>query len=262
MRFVWVYWAGGAQGDELRFSMRSVVKHYAGNSSLSIVGDRPTWWRGHCVEIPRVRPGPYRSFRDSLNKLCQAVASPEIPDSFVWMMDDVYFVRHVRPSVLARHYYATEYSPADVATWQPRNAWQRLKKRSFEMLAADGLPIRDFATHLPQRVDKSRFRAMVDRYQPVGDRLALWEPLYCSAWARNPAPVPPGLFFRSTRPVDLATLQTQKAAIANNGVAAWNAEWEAWLTDRIDDLDVTTKAAAIATPLKTQRIDSRRISNP
>ena len=83
MQFVWVYWHGGARNDELRWSIRSVIKNYRGTAKILVVGDKPPWYNGPHLRVKRVKPGKYRAFRDSLNKLIIATASKETDDEFV-----------------------------------------------------------------------------------------------------------------------------------------------------------------------------------
>jgi len=44
--FVWTYFANGAVGDELKFSIRSVL-HWHPDAQIYIVGDRPDWYVGN-----------------------------------------------------------------------------------------------------------------------------------------------------------------------------------------------------------------------
>ena len=47
LQFVWPYWHGGANGDEIRFSVRSVEKFFEGSAKCTIIGDKPPWFTGH-----------------------------------------------------------------------------------------------------------------------------------------------------------------------------------------------------------------------
>ena len=105
MQFVWVYWNTGAKNDELRWSIRSVLKNYQGDAKIMVVGCKPDWYTGPHIPVKRVRKGRNRAFRDSLNKLIIAAASKEVDDQFVWMMDDIYFNRPVDDETLKTHYY-------------------------------------------------------------------------------------------------------------------------------------------------------------
>jgi len=94
IQFVWPYWHGGANGDEIRWSVRSVEKHFIGEAKITIIGDRPPWYHGHHIPKRRVPPAtPNRCYRDMLSKVWMMATHAEIDDEFVWMMDDIYLIK-------------------------------------------------------------------------------------------------------------------------------------------------------------------------
>ena len=94
-QFVWPYFSGAASGDELRFSIRSVERFFHGPVKVTLVGDRPDWFRGHVIQQPRIAMVKHWGFRDMLAKMQTMATHPEIDSEFVWMMDDVYFLKPV-----------------------------------------------------------------------------------------------------------------------------------------------------------------------
>ena len=96
MDFVWIYRHSAAASDELRWSIRSVVRNYIGDSRIIIAGDRPPWYCGICLDIPPVNP----RWKDSNIKLLEACRSSLVGDEFVAMMDDLIFLQNVDENML------------------------------------------------------------------------------------------------------------------------------------------------------------------
>ncbi len=91
VQFVWPYWHGGANGDEIRFSVRSVETFFEDQAKCTIIGDKPPWFTGHYIPHRRVpKRTQSRSYRDMLTKVWTMATHPEIDDDFIWMMDGPY----------------------------------------------------------------------------------------------------------------------------------------------------------------------------
>ena len=231
MQFVWVYW-DGAQKDELRWSIRSVLANYrdATPPQITVVGDRPKWYCGHHIHVPRVAPGNNRAFRDSLNKLIVALESDEVADTFTWIMDDIYFIHPVRPADIAQPRYDSKFCEQRMARWRPSNRWQRIKRDTIKAIGK--LPVWDWATHLPHVVRKDRLRETLQRYD-VPNRLLLWELLYGHDHYRGGRYYSP-FFARFLRAQNYRQLvaHSQKSVVWNNAEGAWNEALRAFLSDR------------------------------
>ena len=106
MDFVWPFLASEAKDDEIRFSVRSVEKHFQGEVRTTIIGDKPPWYSGQYIPIPRVKSGDHQAFRDTFNRLSFAARSKLIGDSFVWMMDDIYFMDSVTREQIETQWHA------------------------------------------------------------------------------------------------------------------------------------------------------------
>lgn len=235
MQFVWVYWHGGARNDELRWSIRSVIKNYLGTAKILVVGDKPPWYNGPHLRVKRVKPGKYRAFRDSLNKLIIATASKETDEEFVWMMDDIYINRPVGDAVLKAHYYQRVMTSERLKKQKPKNKWQRLKIETFKRLESKGKPMRDYGTHLPQFVEKSKFKAMVRDFDPsCAKRLMLWEVLYGNLYSINRLQSQP-LLLRVAKKSPYQTFTTSKKLFINNGNYAWNEALRGYLFENFPE---------------------------
>lgn len=185
MQFVYAYWHGGAQSDELRWSMRSVTANFQGSSSLLVVGDPPDWYTGAKIFRKQVKPQPRQGYRDVLNKIHTACVSDKVDDTFVWMMDDIYFVKSVTVEILSRHYRGGTLP----ATYKDHShGWPGLKADTFRVIKDEKLPLVDYCTHLPHVLEKEKWLYIWDKYG-LSDRVLQWELLYGAEFFREHCPV-------------------------------------------------------------------------
>lgn len=177
--FVWTYWAGGAVADELRYSIRSVLHHHPA-ANVIVIGDKPKWYRGEFIACSRIpKSGNFRSFRDCYHKLLTAAS--QIPQ-FVWMMDDVYWLRAFGiADEAAAPKFIRNLTAEQASIWRPKNAWGKTRKRAYEWLIANGHPLRDFAAHLPQPIFADSFLAMESDLGLIRD-YKNWECIYFNVY--------------------------------------------------------------------------------
>lgn len=214
VQFVWPYWAGGASGDELRWSIRSVVNHFEGKSKITIVGDRPEWWQGHVIDVPRIQQTANWPFRDMLNKMWIIATHKEIDDDFVWMMDDVYLIKPVT---------LEELQTPRAYRWREdkRNSWQRRKSNTMRVLADEKKTQFDYATHLPHYAEKDKLKHLFDKHDLRNNTL-LWEVLYGNTFREKP--IHPHPFFSRTQKVltlDDVRKVCRLGSIFNHTANAW-----------------------------------------
>ena len=215
MQFVWPYWDGGAQADELRWSIRSVETFFQGRANITIIGDRPDWYHGHVIlkkRVPHTKPN--RAFRDMLGKVFYIATHAEIDPECVWMMDDIYFLK---PFTL------DDIKTPRAEPWRPdeSNSWQKRKTASMEALAARGLTQHDYATHLPHWLEKDKLRTMFDDFN-LHENTMLWEVLYGNVYRGTPQRTRP-FFARFQHQAEKETFQrlTARATVINNTEPAW-----------------------------------------
>ena len=215
LQFVWPYWHGGANGDEIRFSVRSVEKFYDGRAKCTVIGDKPPWFTGHYIPQQRVpKRTSARAYRDMITKVWTMATHAEIDEDFVWMMDDVYFVK---PFTLEQIQVprAEKWHPSDY------NTWQRLKGASMEALNAAGHPNHDYATHMPHYAEKEKLVKLFEDYD-LHNNTMLWEILYGNAYRDTPARARP-FFARVGKPMDTEQLQvvTRRSTVLNHSAGGW-----------------------------------------
>ena len=254
MQFVWVYWHRGAQEDELRWSIRSVLKNYQGDATIMVVGDKPPWYTGPHIPIKRIRGAFQRAFRDSLNKLTEAVKRPEIESQFVWMMDDIYLVQGVSEQDIKTRYFQSVLGDSFISrSIDPSRQWQSIKQNTCKALKREGFQLRDYATHLPQFIEKSKFQKIVNRFsvRPSNPSLVLWEMIYGNVYPAISKPVG-NVRFRSLNPLPSNQWKAgaSKSKFLNNGNRAWNNELRSVLVELLPEKsDYENDEAQVSTPI-------------
>ena len=92
------YWESASEWEELRYSLRSVDQHLKTEYRVCIVGDLPHWIQ-NVIHIPYTReyfvpnPSTYNALR-MLQQFMNYAATHDLPDGFIRMYDDIYFLQH------------------------------------------------------------------------------------------------------------------------------------------------------------------------
>ena len=88
MNFVYICKDG--ENEELRYSIRSVVKN-TNNPKIWVVGGKPDWYIGNHISVLQNQ----HKYQNALNNLKAACASEEIPEDFILMNDDFYITNKI-----------------------------------------------------------------------------------------------------------------------------------------------------------------------
>ncbi len=192
MQFVWFYITGPDHGFELRKSILSVQRNVPGDHKITVIGEKPAWYEGHHLKVAPIRmrvPTGHLPFRDTQNKLVQAVNSPEIDDSFIWMMDDVYFLKETSVEEICRPIYDPWYRV------NTKTIWHQLIRITFAALQKQGKSNLQYATHLPHLFEKEKLREMFALYD-YPKTLLLFENLYRNHYENQEQAIPYTGFLR------------------------------------------------------------------
>ncbi len=180
--FVYLYIHSKVDGEELRFSIRSVLKNYVGAARIWIVGDRPSWYHGLHIPLSRIRSSKGRARLDRAKKLYHiATQAPQINDRFVAMQDDIYFVDKVTYYDLNRRWVNDRpLTPEWVCQWKPKDGYSKQKRATALKLFANGIYyVSDYSTHTPKLYYKDDLKTVIETYN------ALEEPLVCTVLFDN-----------------------------------------------------------------------------
>lgn len=232
--FVYPYLAIQAQGNELLYSVRSVEKFYQGNADIWIVGDRPAWWLrdDRFVDAPRVTGG---ARIDRANKLQVIVNTPGIPEEFVWMQDDVYFVKPLGYDFLSTRWTrGRPMTAARLKKWTPGKGFAKQKKKTWQVLLANGKSLEDYAAHTPQVYRKANLATLFDKYDLLHKQY-VDDLLYYNEFpdsAQPPVRIG-GLMYRTQKKPSREVMQAlmRNAKMHNHTNGAYNGESGHYLKD-------------------------------
>ena len=170
---VWVYWEGAADGEELRYSIRSAEKHVWDAKDFVICGDKPRWWHGPFIPSPRFNKqdaksefgsGRFAKWIDSAVKLQRIIDSDLVTSQFLWMYDDTFLLKPCSVSALAKPRAGGVLVAGDAKT-QANRSWREVRRRTHVALSQRGLPVRDYSTHLPVTYDKAKLQQTLTEFE-------------------------------------------------------------------------------------------------
>jgi hypothetical protein len=252
-QFVWPYWDGGANGDELRWSIRSVETFFQGRAKITLIGDKPDWYHGHCIRKRRVPASkPNRAFRDMLSKVFFIASHAEIDSECVWMMDDVYFLKP---------FSLDDVKIPRAEPWRPStgNSWQRRKTASMAALAAVGRTQHDYATHMPHWLEKAKLRHLFEEFN-LHHNTMLWEVLYGNTYRETPQRTRPFFArFRNQASSEQYQSLTAHATVMNHTASAWCDGLREFLSNRLPNPSTAEGAQAVSKPQIVVRKKAARV---
>ena len=172
--FLFTYYAAGAVGDELKYSIRSVLHHQPG-ARIIVIGDKPGWYAGEFIPKPRIAKTEFHAFRDCYSKLL--LAAEQLP-RFIWHMDDIYWIKPFTITEATVPKYVRHVSQQRFKDWRPRNTWGKTRAHAYRWLLDHNRPTYDFAAHLPQPIQSDKFLATEQEVQMLTGRYRNWECVY------------------------------------------------------------------------------------
>ena len=175
--FLWTYYGAGAKGDELKYSIRSVLR-WKPDARVVVIGDKPSWYTGEFIPLPRIKKTDFHSFKDCYTKLLTAC---EHLDKFIWMMDDVYWIKDFTYAEASAPKYVRHVSQEKFYAWKPKNAWAKTRARAYSYLLENNLPTYDYAAHLPQPIRAKTFLEMEKNLQILKEYMN-WECVYFNTY--------------------------------------------------------------------------------
>jgi hypothetical protein len=146
-----VYICRDGDNEELRYSIRSVVKNLPHNK-IWVVGGKPDWYTGNHIAVSQKR-SKYTNARNNLRAICNEA---RISDSFVLMNDDFYIINKVDsvPYMYAGTLNDKIDQREDVFTG---NTYTALLKQTLGSLSRrKKTVILDYELHVPMVMEKKR----------------------------------------------------------------------------------------------------------
>lgn len=221
--FVWTNYMAGAVGDELKYSIRSVLHHWP-KARVVIVGDKPDWYTGEMVDLDRIPKTDFHAFKDCYTKVLHMTT---LLPQFIWMMDDIYFLKRVPMMDVVAPKYVRHVSQQKFNRWKPKNKWGRTRQLAYRWLLDRNRPTYDFASHLPQPIQSASFKEM-NQEARILQEYKNWECVYFNSYRSADAQDWGRRFTRVTKPRE--SLVTDKAVL-NHTHASWNGGVQKHLAD-------------------------------
>jgi hypothetical protein len=164
------YFGSEALWEELRYSLRSIEKHFMFDYRLVIVGDLPSWINpGSVLHIPhqRIEGIQENTLYDAITKQLLFNAHPDTSLSFVRMYDDIYILNDVDIHDIGtfKAMYPYNQVPQRQGTW-----WGQLY-HTLDVLKQKGYPGWNTETHLPELFNKEKLQWIINIYGALENRL-------------------------------------------------------------------------------------------
>lgn len=184
---VYPYISSTAKWQELKYSIRSIKKHFGELGKIWIIGDYPEWLNEEFYYIPHVRtlginlPKCY----DAGSKMLTIINHPDISENFIYSSDDVYFLRDISSADINKPYCWGHFNEMNFI---PHTKHEQLKWSTKLALEAYGFSdVISGETHLPRYFNKRKMQLIFDEFNPIENRL-LTNTLYLNYYREQSEP--------------------------------------------------------------------------
>ena len=153
----YVYICRKGENEELRYSIRSVVKN-TNYSNIWVVGHKPSWYVGNFVEVLDVKT----KFNNILNCTKAITDVGAISDDFVLMNDDFFFLKY-RNSMPVFHGGLLK-DKIDKYSVLGARKYAELLRKTYKDLLRQGIkdPL-DYDLHVPMPMNKQLLAKSIDK---------------------------------------------------------------------------------------------------
>ena len=229
------YLASAADGREIEYAIEGWRRYFLEDHQIIVVGEGASQLANNknikhpdlvLIERERVpgRPGMYRQHLDYV--ACWRQVHRDYPaDGFIFVADDVYAMNNFTITDVKVNKIQSMSFVGDMGSL---NGWSVDKARTRRLLDKEGLPHRNFTTHLPIWFDWDKWEQIVDRYN-MDEESYVVEDLYGNTFMTGDAVLlgGEGDFYR--HPV-WTTIYSPKELISKfdrkiwlvNSVSGWN----------------------------------------
>jgi hypothetical protein len=153
----YVYICRQGENEELRYSIRSVVKN-TNYDNIWVVGYKPSWYVGNFVDFPDVAT----KFNNIINCTKAITDVGAISDDFVLMNDDFFFLKY-RNSMPVYHGGLLK-DKIDKYSILGARGYANLLRKTYKDLIRQGIkePL-DYDIHLPMPMNKQLLAQSIDK---------------------------------------------------------------------------------------------------
>lgn len=162
---------------ELRCSMKSIKKNFQGESTIVVIGDKPKFTDVDFILIETSRKS-LRSI-DIHHKLLTIINNTQIPENFVWMYDDIYFINPVALENLKEVYALQDLTNKPESSWNfdASKKWENMFRATMQIIKSTGKPVINYETHLPRFLSKKKLTALIKKFDLLNSQV-LFSSLY------------------------------------------------------------------------------------
>lgn len=162
-----------AQGEELKYALRSMERNFREDFKVVIIGDRPEWLSDEALHIGHgcMSKNPQV---DVIDKIKTIVGCEEVPDKFVWTNDDIYFVSPVSFSDIETLKIVGDLKDMPKAG----TVYGVNRDKTIALLDGAKLPTRNFATHLPIVFEKEKIVTLFEEFDELNEGGFLFSSVY------------------------------------------------------------------------------------
>ena len=149
--------------NELRYSIRSLEKHFKNLGKIYIIGHLPDFIKPDDYNIIHIPfPDSYTENKDAnlIAKLLRACQEESLTDEFLFMSDDQYILQDVYAENMVP-FYSVKLAERRYRT---NNKWERRLQRTYQALKARGKEGYEYDTHAPVIMQKELFKEVMLTY--------------------------------------------------------------------------------------------------
>ena len=153
-----VYICRPGDNEELRYSIRSVVKNMPHNK-IWLVGYKPSWYLGDFISVPNTTT----KFENIRLAIKSAAQNNEISDSFILMNDDFFAIKPADPSIILHGGLLID-KINRYRSMIGSGRYITLLENTYKFLIKSGIkdPL-DYDIHTPMVFNKEKLNKVIDR---------------------------------------------------------------------------------------------------
>lgn len=154
----YVYICRKGDNEELRYSIRSVVKHMP-KGNIWVVGNKPNWYSGNFIPVEDIGG----KFANITNALAVAANTKEISDDFILMHDDFFVIKPVS-DIPIMHNGLLSNKIEQYSILDPGSRYLDILSQAYSYLKRRGIkqPL-DYDIHVPMIMNKNNLKKIVKK---------------------------------------------------------------------------------------------------
>jgi len=163
--FVYICKAG--ENEELRYSIRSVIKHFP-SAKIWVVGEPPHWYDGDYIKVKQNES----KYANAFKNLYAILASDKIPKEFVLMNDDFFIIKEFDPKQYWYEESIEEKHGKYFDAYERSSYTRRLSETKHRLHKMGYTNAKSYELHVPFYVEKWKLA------RAIKNESLLWRSMY------------------------------------------------------------------------------------